>query len=370
MKRNILILSGFCAMIVSILFVSCQGKVGKDDAAGTIGKVEKYRKDQMTEKDVLLRSDIVKDTAKLSEIIQGLVIFNAYANTLETSIENRLLDMESIKAFDEEYDAYIAQMTDFRDFLKNNNEVLTTTVYMLADFYKDTISESSADVENNLRQFASYVTKMQEKDSILTAMVNNLDICVEQGCGGKIVNEQEIEKLKGIRDELLLRAVQQAYVFNDPIALKAVGDKPFFSADNLQSILNSNSLNQWCGFDVMGAVVNNTPIIGLAVGSEGALQGALSSGQDLSAASGLGQFIPLGFILSDQGFIGNVQLLSDNASIGGYIENILRSVAFAAGAVEGQGQLQNQYLGAESIGSALSAAQDFVNSNASLGVTI
>ncbi|HNS18085.1 MAG TPA: hypothetical protein PKI34_09725 [Bacteroidales bacterium] len=368
MKKNILILSGFFVTVISIVFFSCQGKVGKEEAAGTIGKVEKYRKEQMTEKDILLRSDIVKDTAKLSEIIQGLVVFNAYANTLATSIENRLLDMESIKAFDDEYDQYIAQMKDFRDFLKNNNEVLTTTVYMLGDFYKDTISESSADVENNLRLFANYVQKMEEKDSILTVMVNNLERSVEKGSGGGLVNEQEIEKLKSIRDELLIRVVQQAYVFNDPIALKAIGDKPFYSAENLQSVINSNSLNIYCGSDIIGAVVLNTPINGLFVGSEGNLQGTLSSESALGTEGSLG--LVVGFLLSDQGFIGNIESLSSNAAIGNYVQNVLSSGQVAAGNVAAQSQLSGAFINVASIGSALSAAQGFVNSNASLGVVV
>ncbi len=369
MKRNSLILPGFCAVIISILLFSCQGKVGKDDAAGTIGKVEKYRKDQMSEKDILLRTEIVKDTAKLTEIIQGLVVFYAYANTLETSIDNRLLDMESIKAFDEEYDAYIEQMTDFRDFLKNNNDVLYTTVFMLGDFYKDTISESSADVENNLRLFANYVKKMEEKDSILTVMVNNLDVCVEQGCGGKIVSEQEIEKLKSIRDELLIRVVQQAYVFNDPVALKAVEDKPLFSADNLQSVLNSNSLSSYYGSGFAEAIVLSTPLSGLFIGSDAALQGTLSSESALSKEGNLG--LVVGFVLADQNFIGNIQSLSSNETLSNYIQNILSSGPVAAGAVGSQDQLQStSFLNAENFGSAVLAAQNFINSNVALGVVI
>ncbi len=57
------------------------------DLAGTIGKVEKYRKIQMTPKDIQLRSELVKDTAKLKSLIQGLVCFSVFTEEVCTNIE-------------------------------------------------------------------------------------------------------------------------------------------------------------------------------------------------------------------------------------------------------------------------------------------
>lgn len=246
MKNTIVTLILLCFTGSLLLFGSCKNKTGQDGTGGTIGQVKKYRKEQMSEKDILLRSEVMKDTSRLDEIIQGLIFFNAYTTALEMSLGNRLADMESVSEFTETYDLFFQELSDFRDFLKNNNTVLTNTITMLADFYNDTITESSADVENNLRAFVNYIRQLEEKDSVMTVAVNNLDTYI----GDKeqtIIDREEVEKLKAIRDELLIRIIQGAYILNDPDAVVKVGDKKVYSWDNCNTILNTDQLQVFFG---------------------------------------------------------------------------------------------------------------------------
>ena len=53
-------------------------KVNKSDLAGTFGKAEKFHKVQMTAKDIQLRSELLKDTAKLRSMIQGIIYFSIF----------------------------------------------------------------------------------------------------------------------------------------------------------------------------------------------------------------------------------------------------------------------------------------------------
>ena len=56
-------------LMLSITFIlpySCKNKVNESDASGTIGKVKKYRKDQMSEGDIKLRSEFTEDPEKLA----------------------------------------------------------------------------------------------------------------------------------------------------------------------------------------------------------------------------------------------------------------------------------------------------------------
>jgi hypothetical protein len=375
MKRNINILVVFTVIATLLFSVSCKNRIRDDEAAGTIGKVEKYRREQMTEKDILLRSEVMKDTTKLDEIIQGLIVFNAYASALQTSLNNRLLDMEAIQGFDEKYDAFINELTDFRDFLKNNNEVLTTTVYMLCDFHKDTISESSADVEKNLRLFSNYVNQMQEKDSILTVMVNNLDTYISEN-EQAIVDKAEVEKLKSIRDELLIRVIQESAVFNDPIALKSVGEKVLYNIDNLSAICNLDQLRSILSsagslsniYPVASAILSGSDFIASdqAVSPSGGQGGDANSPVKPPSDADFGTGVPLvvqGFVVADQVFVNNVDSYADVPALNVYIVGF--SVVGAAAASE-QLQQSEFLFNIDVVGNAFVAAQEFIQNTESL----
>lgn len=377
MKNKVLAITWTIAILAGLLMFSCKNRVREDEAGGTIGKVSKFRKDQMSEKDILLRSDIVQDTSKLSGIIEGLVLFNAYTANLEQSIADRLLDIESIRGFDEQYDRYITELTDFKDFLKNNNEVLYTTVFMLCDFYKDTISESSADVENNLRAFVNYVQKLEEKDSILTVMVNNLDTYMEAN-EQQIVDKQELDKLRGIRDEMLIRVVQQAYVFNDPSALKAVEDKVISNIAGLSAVYDAVQLSNAVGSAWVGAVAN-TAIGSYTLGGQGGL-GSTTGGNGGTGGAGGGALPPVhppsdptgagfsglqNFVLFDQGILQQIQSLSSNE----VLSSVVNGLVIGSSAVGSQGAISNiQTLDGLVVGSAILSAQDFLGSSALQGI--
>lgn len=363
MKKKVLLFTWIIAILASMCFFSCKNRVRDDEASGSIGKVKKYRKDQMTEGDILLRSDLMKDTTQLASIINGLVIFNGYANNLVNSLNNRLLDLESIAGFNDQYDEYIAELTDFRDFLKNNNEVLTTTVYMLGDFYKDTISESSADVENNLRLFANYVKRMEEKDSILTVMVMKLDDYMAEH-EKEIVDKEELEKLISIRDEMLIRVIQQSYVLDEPDAIKSVAEKSIMNVDNLADICDVEQLQNVVGSQDLNVII--VPVGNFIIGDQGALQagdaGPSGGGGGAPVKSptdphiNIGPQIIQGLVVSDKGVLSQVDQLINNQFIG-------YSVVGNQFIVGSEGHLQSTLSNTEFVASVVISAQEFIGNN-------
>ncbi len=65
-KTNKLLVLFTVIMALGILMPACNSGVDKKDAAGAIGKVKKYHKDQMKEGNIKLRSEIIEDTAALA----------------------------------------------------------------------------------------------------------------------------------------------------------------------------------------------------------------------------------------------------------------------------------------------------------------
>jgi hypothetical protein len=180
----------------------------KSDLAGTFGKAEKFRKTQMTEKDLQLRSELVKDTAKLRSMIQGLVYFSLFTEELRSSLDMCIISFKSqgMGAQPAEADK-IYVMKDFSDFIRNNNTSLNATIVMLSGFYGKDGGDATQDVERTIQDFGTYVGNMNKKDSVLSQVLVGMDNYL---LNAKTLQSRkaEFKQLKSIRDQLLIKGIQ------------------------------------------------------------------------------------------------------------------------------------------------------------------
>ncbi|MEI7831219.1 MAG: hypothetical protein WCI31_15680 [Prolixibacteraceae bacterium] len=183
-------------------------KPKKTDLAGTFGKAEKFRKTQMTEKDLQLRSELVKDTAKLRSMIQGLVYFSLFTDQLKSSLDMCIISFKSqgMGAQPAEADK-INVMKDFSDFIRNNNASLNATIVMLSGFYGKDGGDATQDVERTIQDFGSYVGNMNKKDSVLSQALVGMDNYLLNATALQ-ARKAEFKQLKSIRDQLLIKGIQ------------------------------------------------------------------------------------------------------------------------------------------------------------------
>lgn len=180
----------------------------KSDLAGTFGKAEKFRKVQMTEKDLQLRSDLVKDTAKLREMIQSLIYFSLFTEDLRSNLDMCTISFgaQGMGAQPGESDK-IKIMKDYSDFIRNNNASLKSTIVMLSGFYGTDGGDASQDVERTLQDFGNYVGNISKKDSILSRVLVSMD---EFLLNSKTLQSRktELAQLKSVRDQLLIKGIE------------------------------------------------------------------------------------------------------------------------------------------------------------------
>ncbi|MEI7500824.1 MAG: hypothetical protein WCK84_10300 [Bacteroidota bacterium] len=176
--------------------------------SGTFGKADKYHKTQMSAKDILLRSELVGDTVKLQQMIQGLIYFTIFTQDLSNKIDSGLITFKSkgMGATSAEA-AKIKVFQDYSDFIKNNNKTLSTTIRMLTCFYMKDTTDLSQDVEKNMRDFGNYVANLNQKDSILNQALVSMDNFLLTNKTMK-AKTKEIASLKSIRDQLLIKGIQ------------------------------------------------------------------------------------------------------------------------------------------------------------------
>jgi len=247
MKKQVKVIISI-VVIIAILILGISfffPTVFKSLTSGTFGKAEKYHKQQMTEKDILLRSEFVNDTAQLRTMIQGLVYFSLFTQDLSTTIDSCILVFNAQGLGNQSEDAKrVSILQDYSDFIKNNNKTLGTTISMLTGFYLKDSSDFSQDVEKNLRDFGAYVNNLNEKDSVLSLALLSMDNFM---LTNNTIQDRktEIARLKSIRDQLLLKGIQLAGILYNK---EQVGSMLSYA------LSSQNELNVVMGIEHLGAV--------------------------------------------------------------------------------------------------------------------
>jgi len=334
MKKQVkVIISIVVAIAILILGISFFfPTVFKDLTSGTFGKAEKYHKQQMTEKDILLRSEFVNDTAQLRNMIDGLVYFSLFTQDLSTTIDSCVLVFKAQGLGGQAEDAKrVSILQDYSDFIKNNNKTLGNTISMLTGFYLKDSTDFSQDVEKNLRDFGAYVNNLNEKDSVLSQALLSMDNFM---LTDKTIQDRktEIARLKSIRDQLLLKGIQLGGILNNKEQVSGMISYALSSQDKLNLTMGMEQLGAYKAQDKLQAVENREGIqsyinghaIEANVGSD--LNGMFQSNQQVGAIeakdklnmTGLGLFYDrpgLQFLVGDktslQYFVGSQEKLNN-----------------------------------------------------------
>ena len=210
-KTKMLVVIGFIATLCAgyILGILVQfPPVSKSDLAGTFGKAEKFHKAQMTTKDIQLRSELLKDTAKLRVLISDLTYFSVFTDRVGSSIDASLISFlaKGMGAAADETERLNA-LQDYVDFIRNNNNTLTITISLLTGFYRNSSTDASQDVEKTLKDLGGYLRNLNSKSTVFT----NALVSMDKFMSGRVAlhaPDDEIKQLKIIRDQLLIKGIQ------------------------------------------------------------------------------------------------------------------------------------------------------------------
>ena len=249
MKKQTKIIIGIvlaiAVVIVAISFMF--PTVFKELTSGTFGKADKYHKTQMTEKDIILRSELVADSNQLRNMIQGLIYFSLFTEDISNSIDSCVNAYKTQGILnDPAKTPTLLALQDFSNYIKNNNKTLRATISLLTGFYLKDNSDPSADVEKNLREFGNYVQNLNEKDSVLELALNSMDHFMLSNRTLK-TKKTELANLKAIRDQLLIGSVQLAGLLQD---------KPLSARLCSYAISSQAGLQKLCGQENLGAIRN------------------------------------------------------------------------------------------------------------------
>ena len=165
MKNQKLILGMLFILVISIIILfACSNQPKEEEAAGTIAKVDKYKKEQLNQGNVMLRTEFLKDQNQVKQAIIDLMRFYAFSHDIAAYIDQWWIPQLE-KYYSAQGQKAIDNLRDFSDFIKNNNVKLLNFSELLVDLYQGQKKETSQDLEQKLTEFAFYVN--QDRKSVV-----------------------------------------------------------------------------------------------------------------------------------------------------------------------------------------------------------
>ena len=202
--------------IIMFMMPRITGDITKEEINGTFSKAEKYIKQQSTEKDIQLRTELASDTARLLKMIAYVLTIERYNTTVSNQIDtilSRLRDhpiMTSTK-----YNSPLLSLKDFRSWLIISNNRLDTLRNLLEQLYSNNVRfDQSTDVEKEIRAFFGFIRQLSVRDTVLEYAAGSIDMYIGETVKNRLL-EGSSHDLKSIRDQLLADYLLTASLVGD-----------------------------------------------------------------------------------------------------------------------------------------------------------
>ncbi len=191
----------------------------ESDLAGTIGKINNYRNVKISDNDIKLRNDLMKDEKLLKKYKDYYNFQYASSAKLGISVDNALDASAKDNQFSSTYTKEIIALTNFKNFLKEARKDLLIALSVLNNIYEsDQFSISS--LINNANNAVAQIRYRE-------AVVGDFVFAIETYLGKDKINEYT--QLKNAHDMLLLNQFTNAVITQNKPMLKFLDKKEFFA---------------------------------------------------------------------------------------------------------------------------------------------
>jgi len=200
MKKKVIIIVGSMILAVALIILSLYWPpVDESEVVGTFKKSDKYQEDNVNKDDIILDSELMKDSNQVNKLIADLVQFGEFSQYLKAVFNQFWLkELEKSKSVPE-INSAINQIKDFNNFIDNNNEIIQSTIVKFID-YNFSDKKQIDDMESQLKQLQNYVAQFLARDSLFEFTIRNVDLVIKN----RLVKEKEINSLKNLRDKFVI----------------------------------------------------------------------------------------------------------------------------------------------------------------------
>ncbi len=206
----------------------------ESDLAGTIGKINNYRNVKISDNDIKLRNDLMKDEKLIKKYKDYYNFQYLYCAKLGTDLDYVIDASTKESSFSSNYSKEISAITNYRNFIKEARKEILIALSVVNNLYEsDQISISS--IINNAN---NAIAQIKYRESIIGDFV----ILIESYLSNNKTND--LTQLKKAHDLLLLSQLNNAVATNNKPLIKYIDKKEFFTSVNeLKSLSNFNTPN-------------------------------------------------------------------------------------------------------------------------------
>jgi len=171
-------LIAFVALVVGFLIgfsIKSDLPPSSDDLAGSIGKVDRFRNVQMTEQDILLRNELVEDTAKRAQYEQYLLYYYYQALRTSSDVEHVLAIATAEYEFEKVNFLYSNALTNFKAYLETARTDILTALNIIISIDQN----QEVPVVTYLNQAQNAIARIRNNDQVLLNYMNAMATYIE-----------------------------------------------------------------------------------------------------------------------------------------------------------------------------------------------
>lgn len=269
----------------------------RNDVAGSIGKLDRYRNVKVSEQDMLLRNELIEDTIKRTQYQQYLMYYYYQSLRTATDAQQVLSRTSAAEAFNALYYPYADALEQYSQYLvAARNDILEalTLIVSLDD-------NEALPVINYLNQAQNAISRIRHHDAILMNYMQAIAAYLEEHEG---INNESLEEAhdillfnlangailtqnkpilnyldkhqflssrdgrKQLNDEASLNAINQQFMLD--VEMLGIDFPCICNMEELSALMHNNieQLNYLCGEEQLGTILFSTENMGLKLLSE------------------------------------------------------------------------------------------------------
>jgi hypothetical protein len=245
------------AVVAVLIFSNSYPENGEEIAAGSIGKVDKYREATIQGYDIELRTDFIKDDSKVKQFVKDLTRYYITLKRLSGVLGS--IDYSTFCSELPDNNAYICdKLMDLKEFVDNDTEKLKNSITTFSSAYKNDDPPKS-DVENQMIQIADMHIQFLKKNNILNQVIKDIDRVLDDPQNAqKLKNKNDIIE---IRDILLITNLEISSIIGDKenfeFATNSDLKNPKIMKDISQNTLKSKYIIEGQPINIEGLITLN-----------------------------------------------------------------------------------------------------------------
>lgn len=249
----------------------------KENLSGSIGKVDRYRNVKVTEDDILLRNELVEDTAKRRQYERYLLFYYYKSLKISFDVDEVLKKTTETEDFAKTYYPYMNALESFRTFLVPAREDILFAMSVIVSLDKS----SNVPVIGYLNQAQNAIARIKNNETVLLNLMNAIITFKESNPEGKY------EALDDAHDIISMNLLQSAILTQNKPMLSYFDKKKLLNdKEGIKELIADNQLKQLfkdqLAIDIQTLGIDYTDSFRLIIVTDVAIQGAFCSNEELS----------------------------------------------------------------------------------------